>query len=440
MLAFEVAVLVVLGAMLGVWLSRAVTVYSEKGRGPVLSRDSRFDRADQGLVSVIVPAKDEEANIGAALETLLAQDYPNLEIIVVDDRSTDGTAEVVRRVAAQHPAEARDGRVRLVQVKELAAGWFGKPHAMHTGAREARGEWLLFVDADCRQAPHSVRVGVGFCAAEGGEMLSLWPVLEMHGFWENAVQPVAGSVLVAWFRPGWVNDPKHRAAFANGQYILIRRSTYEAVGGHGAVRAKVVEDIALAREVKRRGHRLLNAVGQDIFTTRMYDSLRAMWKGWTRIFYGAFEGVGRMVGVLLLTFLFTLAPFAVLAASAFALWASAFAEATADGSAAVATSAFAEATAAPWGAGGWWAWTVFGVAAGTVLAIFVTMRRLFIAGCGNPWYLALYPLAVVMVMAFEAGALARALGFGAVTWRGTTYKGGRVVSGGERCAPRKRGG
>ena len=397
MVALEVAGLVVLGAVLGVWLSRAVTVYSAKGRGPVLSRESHFDVADQGLVSVIVPAKDEEANIGAALETILAQDYPNIEIIVVDDRSTDGTAEAVRRVAA------RDGRVRLVQVKELAAGWFGKPHAMHTGAREARGEWLLFVDADCRQAPHSVRVGVEFCAAEGGEMLSLWPVLEMHGFWENAVQPVAGSVLVAWFRPGWVNDPKHRAAFANGQYILIRRSTYEAVGGHGAVRAKVVEDIAFAREVKGRGHRLLNAVGQDLFTTRMYDSLRAMWKGWTRIFYGAFGGAWRLVGVFFLTFFFTLLPFVVFAVTA------------------------AAALAA--GAEGWWAWTVFGVAAGTVVAIFVTMRRLFIAGCGNPWYLALYPLAVVLVMAFEAGALARALGLGAVTWRGTTYKGGRVVSG-----------
>jgi len=424
MVALQVVGLVVLAGMLGVWLSRAVTVYSAKGRGPVLSRDSHFDRADQGLVSIIVPAKDEEANIGAALETLLAQDYPNIEIIVVDDRSTDGTAEVVRGVAAQHPAEARDGRVRLVQVKELAAGWFGKPHAMHTGAREARGEWLLFVDADCRQAPHSVRVGVGFCAAEGGEMLSLWPVLEMRSFWEHAVQPVAGSVLVAWFRPGWVNDPKHRAAFANGQYILIRRSTYEAVGGYEAVRTKIVEDIAFARHVKGSGHRLLNAVGQDIFTTRMYDSLRAMWKGWTRIFYGAFEGVGRMVGVLFLTFFFTLAPFAVLAAATAAVAASTFAEATADG------SAFALwASADQSGAGGWWAWTVFGVSAGTVLAIFVTMRRLFIAGRGNPWYLALYPLAVALVMAFEAGALARALGFGAVTWRGTTYKGGRVISG-----------
>jgi len=227
-------------------------------------------------------------------------------------------------------------------------------------------------------------------------------VLEMRSFWENAVQPVAGSVLVAWFRPGWVNDPKHRAAFANGQYILIRRSTYEAVGGYEAVRAELVEDIAFARHVKGSGHRLLNAVGQDIFTTRMYDSLRAMWKGWTRIFYGAFGGVGRILGVLFLTFFFTLAPFAVLVAAA----------------AAVAT-----------GAQGWWVWTVFGVAAGTVLAIFVTMRRLFIAGCGNPWYLVFYPMAVAMVMGFEAGALARALGFGAVTWRGTTYKGGRVVSG-----------
>jgi len=396
MLALEVAGLVALGAVLGVWLSRVATVYSAKGRGPVLSRDSHFDVADQGLVSVIVPAKDEEANIGAALETLLGQDYPNLEIIVVDDRSTDGTAEVVRRVAE------RDGRVRLVQVKELAAGWFGKPHAMHTGAREARGEWLLFVDADCRQAPHSVRVGVEFCAAEGGEMLSLWPVLEMRSFWENAVQPVAGSVLVGWFRPGWVNDPKRRAAFANGQYILIRRSTYEAAGGYEAVRTKIVEDIALAKHVKGRGHRLLNAVGQDIFTTRMYDSLRAMWKGWTRIFYGAFGGVGPILGVMALTFLFTLAPFAVLAAAAAAVAA---------------------------GAQGWWAWTVFGVAAGTVLAIFVTMRRLFIAGRGNPWYLALYPVAVVLVLAFEAGALARALGVGAVTWRGTTYKGGRVIPG-----------
>jgi hypothetical protein len=100
--------------------------------------------------------------------------------------------------------------------------------------------------------------------------------------------------------------------------------------------------------------------------------------------------------------------------------------------AALGASAFAEASADQWGAGGWWLWAVFGAALATVAAIFVTMRRLYQVGCGNPWYLALYPLAVVVVLAFEAGALVRALGVGAVTWRGTTYKGGRVISGGRR--------
>jgi len=206
-----VLAIVILAGVLAIWVYRALLVYLPGSRGPILSADTIPDAADTGVVSVIVPAKDEEANIRAALDTLRAQDYPNLEIIVVDDRSRDRTAEIVREVAAEDP------RVRLVQVRELPAGWFGKPHAMHVGAGEARGQWLLFVDADCRQAPHSVRAAVNFLTDHQGEMISLWPVLEMHGFWENAVQPVAGSVLVAWFRPSWVNNPRRRAAFANGQ-------------------------------------------------------------------------------------------------------------------------------------------------------------------------------------------------------------------------------
>jgi len=388
--------IVVLGLVLAVWVSRLATVYSSRGRGPVLSARSDFDVSGAGLVSVIVPAKDEEANVRAALETILAQDYPDLEVIVVDDRSADRTAEIVREVAAA------DERVRLVRVERLPDGWFGKVHAMHAGAREARGEWLLFVDADCRQAPHSVRAGVGFLVQQGGDMLSLWPVLEMHGFWENAVQPVAGSVLVAWFRPGWVNDPHRRTAFANGQYILIRRDVYDAAGGHEAVRDEIVEDIALARVVKGAGYRLLNAIGEDLFTTRMYDSLGAMQKGWARIYYGAFKNVWGVLGVMGLTFLFTLAPFAPLAASAVGLAS---------------------------GASGWWVWVVFGLSAAIVLCVFATMRRLFLAGRANPWCLFFYPLAVLLVLWFEAGALVRAMGVRSVTWRGTTYKGGRVVGG-----------
>jgi chlorobactene glucosyltransferase len=390
----EWAVLLVAAGVMAIWVSRVLQIYSARSRGPVLARETTGPAA-AGLVSIIMPAKDEEANIRAALQTVLAQDYPDIEVIVVDDRSRDGTADAVREAAA-------DPRVRLISVKELPPGWFGKPHAMHVGAGEARGEWLLFVDADCRQAPHSVRAAVNFLTDHQGEMLSLWPVLEMHGFWENAVQPVAGSVLVAWFRPSWVNNPRHGAAFANGQYILIRRDTYRAVGGHEAIRSEIVEDIALARLVKRSGHRLWNAIGADLFTTRMYDSLRAMYKGWTRIYYGAFKGIAWLAGVMALTFLFTLAPFAALAWAAVAL---------------------AAGNASPF------AVLFFAIAAATTLLVFTTMRRYFIAGKANPWYLFFYPLAVVLTMVFQFGAILRALGLRSVTWRGTTYKGGQVVGG-----------
>ncbi|MBE3069748.1 MAG: glycosyltransferase, partial [Planctomycetes bacterium] len=372
-----VLAIVILAAVLAIWVYRALLVYLPGSRGPILSADTIPDAPDTGLVSVIVPAKDEEANIRAALDTLRAQDYPNLEIIVVDDRSRDRTAEIVREVAAEDP------RVRLVQVRELPAGWFGKPHAMHVGAGEARGRWLLFVDADCRQAPFSVRAGVSFLAANQGDMLSLWSVLEMHGFWENAVQPVAGSVLVAWFRPGWVNNPRRRTAFANGQYILIRRATYEAVGGYEPVRSQIVEDIAFARHVKGSGHRLLNATGEGLFTTRMYDSLPAMYRGWTRIYYGAFLSVAWLLAVMALTFAFTLLPFIVLAV-----------------------------TSVRMAAGDASLWTLLGfvLTGGAILALFVTMRRLFVLSGGCAWLLVFYPLAVVLVMVFQAGAIVRALG------------------------------
>jgi cellulose synthase/poly-beta-1,6-N-acetylglucosamine synthase-like glycosyltransferase len=381
-------------AVLAVWVTRIFAVHSTKAWGPVLSQGTIPDVPPSGKVSIILPAKDEEANIAAALATLQTQDYPDVEIIVVDDRSRDRTAKIVQGVAATDP------RVRLVQVTELPAGWFGKPHAMHAGAAVATGQWLLFVDADCRQAPHSARAAAAFLQAHSGDMLSLWPVLEMHGFWENAVQPVAGSVLVAYFRPGWVNDPRRRVAFANGQYIMIRRSTYEAVGGYASVRDALVEDITLARRVKGLGYRLWNVTGKDLFTTRMYDTLGAMYLGWSRIYSGAFSRIVMLAVVMVFTPLMTLAPFVALAAAAVAL---------------------AQGEVDPF----WHGLFFLNLACAGVLL--VTMRRLMIAGRANPWYLAYYPVSVLLVMGFEAGAMLRVLGLRPVTWRGTTYKGGRVV-------------
>jgi cellulose synthase/poly-beta-1,6-N-acetylglucosamine synthase-like glycosyltransferase len=392
----EISILILFAAILAEWLLRVVAIYRPSSRGPVLTRESIPDMPAAGLVSVIVPAKDEEANIRAALDTLLAQDYPEMEIVVVSDRSRDRTAEIVRETAA-------DPRIRLVEVAELPPGWFGKPHAMHVGAGEARGAWLLFVDADCRQAPHSVRAGVHFLAANRGDMLSLWPVLELAGFWEQVVQLPAGSVLVAWLRPTWVNNPRRRTAFANGQYILIRRETYEAVGGYESIRSELVEDIALARRVKSAGHRLFNAVGIGLFTTRMYSSLSAMYHGWTRIYSGGFRGPLRVLGIMAATLVFALAPFVALA---------------------IAAVAMADGDIDPLTLG------TFALALAAVTAIMVTMRRFFILSRANPWYLVFYPIAVVLVLVFQAGALFRTLGLASTTWRGTTYKSGKVVSGG----------
>jgi hypothetical protein len=216
---------------------------------------------------------------------------------------------------------------------------------------------------------------------------------------------VAGSVLAAWFRPGRVNDPDRKTAFANGQYILMRMDTYEAVGGYAAVRGEMVEDIAMARCVKRAGHRLLNAVGRDLFTTRMYDSLGAMYRGWARIYSGGFKRPALLVAVMAATFTFTLVPYLALA-----------------GSAAAVAAGVRDA----------WVLATLGLSAAAVVCLLVTMRRFFQLGRANPWSLVFYPMAVVLVLAFEAGALVRALGLAGVTWRGTTYKGGRVVGkGGE---------
>ena len=201
-----------------------------------------------------------------------------------------------------------------------------------------------------------------------------------------------------------MNDPSRRTAFANGQYILIRREAYRAVGGYESVRTEIVEDIALARRVKGLGHRLWNVIGTDLFTTRMYDSLRAMYKGWTRIYYGAFKRIPLMAGVMLATFVFTLAPFAAFVASAVAV---------ASGPTMLPTR------------------ILLGLSAAICLLIVITMRRYFIVGRANPWYLLFYPAAVVLVLWFQAGAMVRALGLRGVTWRGTTYKGGKVVGGGQ---------
>jgi glycosyltransferase involved in cell wall biosynthesis len=236
-------------------------------------------------VSIIVPAKDEAANIENCLNSLLAQDYPDYEVLVVDDRSEDDTAAIAERVAARNP------RVRVIRVRALPEGWTGKTHALHVAERSARGEWLLFIDADAALHPSCLSVTLRDAADHDAGLASLLPRMEMRSFWEQVVQPLAATLLMVLFPLPRVNDRSRiDFGFANGQFLLMRRSAYDAIGGHAAVRDKFCEDINLGRLVKRHGLGLRVTVAPDLASVRMYSSLPQIVRGWSRIFYAAADG------------------------------------------------------------------------------------------------------------------------------------------------------
>src|SRR5450631_1669904 len=249
--------------------------------------------ASKPSVSVIVPARNEEACLGACLSSLLAQTGIDFEIIVVDDASTDRTREIARSFPL----------VRVVDADPPLPGWTGKNNAMAAGATVARGEWLLFTDADTVHLPGSLTRAVAEASQQGAAMLSYSPAQEVRGFWENAVMPVIFAELAATYRPSLVSDPKSPAAAANGQYILITREAYDAIGGHAAVSNSLVEDVALARAVKASGRRIFFRFGGDAVRTRMYRSFAQLREGWTKNLALLFPSPVRLAVLRLIEFL-----------------------------------------------------------------------------------------------------------------------------------------
>ena len=221
-------------------------------------------------VSVIVPARNEEANLARCLQSLVGQPGVSYEVIVVDDHSTDQT----RKIAANFP-------VGVIEADPLPDGWSGKCNACWTGARAAKGKWLLFTDADTRHSSSSIVTGLRGAEEHGAALLSYSPQQEVHSFAERALMPLIFAELAVTYRPREVSDPNSPAAAANGQYLLIRRDAYEAVGGHAAVANAILEDVELARNVKRAGYRLQFRLS-DVVSTRMYRSFAQMWEGWTK--------------------------------------------------------------------------------------------------------------------------------------------------------------
>lgn len=235
-------------------------------------------------VSVIIPARNEEANLAACLESLTTQTGVDFEIIVVDDQSTDCTVEIARGFP----------KVRVIDAGPLPAGWTGKNNAVATGARAARGMWLVFTDADTVHLPGSLARALQEANENTADLLSYSPEQIAVTFWEMAVLPVVFAELARQYPPKKVSDPNSPEAAANGQYLLIRREVYDAVGGHAAVASNILEDVALAQAVKASGYKIRFRYAADAVRTRMYRNFRQLREGWTKNLALLFPNPGRL--------------------------------------------------------------------------------------------------------------------------------------------------
>lgn len=271
-----------------------------------------LSKVDAPLVSIVVPARNEERNLAPLLESLTRQDYPAYEIIVVDDASTDTTGAISDGFAS------RDGRVRTLHGDGPLPGWTGKNTACWQGAQAARGAWLLFTDADTRHGPGALSAAMALAQAEGVGAVSLFAQQRCETFWERLLLPFAyqqyfvGARAVA---PRQSTGP----ALANGQYFLISRAAYSAAGGHQAVAGSVIDDVALAGALKRAGYPTLVARGESLVSVRMYDSLGALAEGFTKnafLFIQAQRGAGALVAISTAASAVTLPALVVSAASA----------------------------------------------------------------------------------------------------------------------------
>lgn len=230
-------------------------------------------------VSVIIPARNEEANIERAVRSVASQTGVSLEVIVVDDQSDDRTREILEGLKTEIPS------LRVLRTDSLPEGWLGKPYALARGAKMASGAWLLFTDADTEHRPGSLSELVERAHHEHVDLLSLSPGQLTPTWWEKAVIPLVYVWLARHYSFDEVNDPHSKAAAANGQYLVIRRQAYDRVGGHEAVRGEILEDVALAERVKSLGGRILFMPGAKWVETRMYQTFSEMWQGWTKNLY-----------------------------------------------------------------------------------------------------------------------------------------------------------
>jgi glycosyltransferase involved in cell wall biosynthesis len=328
----------------------------------------------QGMVSVLIPARNEESNLAACLNGVLRQDATVREALVYDDHSTDATPRIIADYAA------RDDRVRAVAPSPLPSGWLGKNFACARLAEEARGEWMLFLDADARLADGAVGRMLEEAHKRDVTLFSAWPSLTMVSFWERALMPMLNFVVFTLFpAPLSLIRNAPSLGLAHGACILVERASYQAVGGHASAPDEIFEDQTLARLWRKRGRRGLCFDGQGVVEARMYSSLAGIWRGFQKNFFPAFRHESSFWGFILLHSTMFLAPF-------FALF---------------------------------WirAWPIF-LAVGLTLAI----RALLVMRFGHPWLsVLLHPAAEAILLAIGLSSWLRCKSGRGVEWKGRRY-------------------
>ena len=263
------------GVAAALWAGAAALAVHERRVAP--RADLEPPATPGPLVSVIVPARDEERGIGAAVRSLRALDYGNVEVIVVDDQSSDGTGAAAREAAGDDP------RVTVISGAPLPEGWVGKPWACWQGVTRARGEWLLFTDGDVVHSPDSLGRTLAMARRLGRGGRTLLPTIDCVGAAERAVLPAALTAIATFVAPGpLARSARSRVAIAAGGYILMPRALYDRVGGHAAIRGRMVDDVCLAAAVKRAGSLLVPVPAGRLARLRMYHGAREVWDGWSK--------------------------------------------------------------------------------------------------------------------------------------------------------------
>jgi chlorobactene glucosyltransferase len=293
-------------------------------RPTTLEQFSSEPPAGAPFVSVVIPARNERRNVERCLRSVLAARYPTFEVLLVDDHSDDGTGDIARAI------EATDPRLRVLESPPLPPGWFGKQWACATGARVARGEILLFADADTEHAPDLLPRALNAMRALDADLMSVAGWQELGSFWERLLQPHVFAILMIRYggTEGVNRARRPEDVIANGQCFLVGRDAYEAIGGHEAVRENVAEDLMLAQTMARAGRRVRMVLGPEQLSTRMYTSLRELIEGWGKNIYAGgmhsvpFGALGRAVYpvILVMAPLFAIVPVAVLLLALAGAW------------------------------------------------------------------------------------------------------------------------